>query len=97
MQEHIRLESTQTQTINVVLELGQTVEEVTVSGEAPLVETSQGRVSGLIEGKQVDSLPLMGRNFFSLVVLTPGVVGRATGGGQAYTQSNWISTTTSSA
>ena len=30
----------------------------------------------------------MGRNFFSLVVLTPGVIGRATGGGQAYAQSN---------
>jgi Carboxypeptidase regulatory-like domain/TonB dependent receptor len=87
VQEHIRLEAAQTQTINIVLEVGQTAEEVTVSGQSPLVETSQGRVSGLIEGKQVDSLPLMGRNFFSLVVLTPGVVGRATGGGQAYAQS----------
>ena len=59
-----------------------------VRAEVPLVETAQGRVSGLIEQTQVENLPLMGRNFFSLVVLTPGVIGRATGGGQAYAQSN---------
>ena len=55
---------------------------------APLVETAQGRVSGLIEESQVKDLPLVGRNFFNLVVLTPGVTGRATGGTQAYAQSN---------
>jgi hypothetical protein len=86
--EHVRLESTQTRAVNVALEMGTAgSEEVTVTGEAPLVETSQARVSGLIQENQVKDLPLMGRNFFSLVVLTPGVTGRATGGGQAYAQS----------
>jgi len=85
--EHIRLESTQTRAVNVELELGTAnAEEVTVTGEAPLVETSQARVSGLIQESQVKDLPLMGRNFFGLVVLTPGVTGKATGGGQAYAQ-----------
>ena len=71
------------------LEVGSAgAEEVTVTAEAPLVETSQGRVSGLIEEDQVKDLPLIGRNFFNLVVLTPGVTGRATGGGQAYAQAN---------
>jgi hypothetical protein len=87
--EHVRLESTQTRAVNVALEVGNAgSEEVTVTAEAPLVETSQGRVSGLIQEDQVKDLPLIGRNFFNLVVLTPGVVGRATGGGQAYAQSN---------
>ena len=63
-------------------------EEVTVTADAPLVETSQGRVSGLIEEDQVKDLPLIGRNFYNLVVLTPGVTGRATGGGQSYAQAN---------
>ena len=45
-------------------------------------------MSGLIQEDQIKDLPLIGRNFFNLVVLTPGVVGRATGGGQAYAQSN---------
>jgi hypothetical protein len=87
--EHIRLESTQTRAVNATLEVGSAgSEEVTVTAEAPLVETSQGRVSGLIEGTQIQDLPLIGRNFFNLVVLTPGVTGRATGGGQAYAQAN---------
>jgi hypothetical protein len=88
VQEHIVLPAAETKTVNVTLELGATAEEVTVTGEAPLVETAQGRVSGLIDQNQVESLPLMGRNFYSLVVLTPGVVGKGTGGGQAYAQSN---------
>ena len=61
---------------------------MTVQAAAPLIETSQGRVSGLIEENQLKDLPLSGRNFFNLVVLTPGVLGRATGGTQAYAQSS---------
>jgi Carboxypeptidase regulatory-like domain len=87
--EHVRLESTQIRAVNIALEMGSAnAEEVTVTAEAPLVETSQARVSGLIQESQVKDLPLIGRNFFNLVVLTPGVTGRATGGGQAYAQSN---------
>ncbi len=88
VQEHVRLQVAETKTINVTLETGQVQEEVTVSATAPLVETSQGRISGVIEENQVKDLPLLGRNFFNLVVLTPGVTGRAAGGGQAYAQSN---------
>ena len=85
----MRLESTQTRAVNVTLEVGSaTAEEVNVTAEAPLVETSQARVSRLIEEQQVKDLPLVGRNFFNLVVLTPGVTGRVTGGTQSYAQSN---------
>jgi hypothetical protein len=88
VQEHIRLQAAETKTINLALEVGATEEQVTVRAETPLVETAQGRVSGLIDESQVKDLPLVGRNFFNLVVLTPGVTGRATGGTQAYAQSN---------
>ena len=85
--EHIRLQAAQTRTVNVALELGAAgAEEVTVTAEAPLVETAEGRVSGLIEENQVKDIPLIGRNFFNLVVLTPGVTGLASGGGNAYAQ-----------
>ncbi len=87
--EHVRLESTQTRAVNVTLEMGNaTAEEVNVTAEAPLVETSQARVSRLIEEQQVKELPLVGRNFFNLVVLTPGVTGKVTGGSQSYAQAN---------
>jgi len=84
----IRLATAEIQTLNVKLEVGNTSENVTVTGQAALVETAEGRVSGLITESQVKDLPLVGRNFFNLVVLTPGVSGRASGGGQAYAQSN---------
>jgi hypothetical protein len=88
VQEHLQVGAAETKTLNASLAIGSASEEVVVRAEVPLVETAQGRVSGLIEQTQVENLPLMGRNFFSLVVLTPGVIGRATGGGQAYAQSN---------
>jgi Carboxypeptidase regulatory-like domain/TonB dependent receptor len=88
IQEHIRLQVAETRTINLTMDVGQTQEEVTVQAAAPLIETSQGRVSGVIEENQMKDLPLSGRNFFNLVVLTPGVLGRATGGTQAYAQSS---------
>ena len=45
VQEHIVLPSAETRTVNVTLASGQVVEEVTVSGQTPLIETAQGRVS----------------------------------------------------
>jgi hypothetical protein len=41
----------------------------------------------VIEGQKLAHLPLVGRNFYSLVVLTPGVTGLPTGGTNAYSQS----------
>ena len=56
--EHVRLESTQIRAVNVQLEMGAAdSEEVTVTADAPLVETTQARVSGLIQENQVQDLP----------------------------------------
>jgi hypothetical protein len=88
VQEHIRVQVAETRTINLALELGTTETEVTVQAEAQAIETSQGRVSGLIQDNQIRNLPLSGRNFYTLVVLTPGVTGVASGGGQAYAQAS---------
>jgi hypothetical protein len=82
-----RVQVGETRTINVKLEVGAQATVVSVTGEAPLVEASEGRVSAVIEGQKLADLPLVGRNFYSLVVLTPGVTGLPTGGTQAYSQS----------
>ena len=86
VQERVTLEVAQTTTLNIQLELGQTTETVSVTSEAPLIETGEAKVSGQIEEREVADLPLVGRNFMTLVVLTPGVVGLPSGGGQAYAQ-----------
>ncbi len=86
VQERLTLEVAQTTTLNIELELGATTETVSVTSEAPLIETGEAQVSGQIEEMEVADLPLVGRNFMTLVVLTPGVVGLPSGGGQAYAQ-----------
>lgn len=86
LQQNIRLEAKQTKAVNVTLELGVTTTEVTVAGAPPPVETSEARVSAQINERRVANLPMVARNFYSLVVLTAGIVGLPAGGGQAYAQ-----------
>jgi hypothetical protein len=84
--ENVLLQNDQTKTFNLPLKLGTSATQVTVTGEVPLVETGEAKVSGHIDEKEVANLPLVGRNFMTLVVLTPGVTGLPSGGGQAYAQ-----------
>ena len=86
IQERVTLEVAQTTTLNISLEIGQATTTVSVTSEAPLIETGEAKVSGQIEEREVADLPLVGRNFMTLVVLTAGVVGLPSGGGQAYAQ-----------
>ena len=58
---------------NSTLQIGAVAESVSVTAEAPLVETTSGSLSGLIEAKQIQELPLNGRNITELALLEPGV------------------------
>ena len=68
--------------VNFTLQVGQITEEVVVTGEAPLVNTTTGEVSGLVDQKTISELPLNGRDLMQLMTLEPGVGfvrGRTTG------------------
>ena len=60
--------------INFTLPIGAVSETVTVQGGAPLINTESGSVSTVIDRNFVESLPLNGRSFNTLLQLTPGVV-----------------------
>jgi hypothetical protein len=60
--------------INFRLPLGAVSEIVTVQGGSPLITTQSGSVSTVIDRQFVDSLPMNGRSFNTLLQLTPGVV-----------------------
>jgi Carboxypeptidase regulatory-like domain/TonB-dependent Receptor Plug Domain len=60
--------------INFTLPIGARSETVTVEGGAPLVNAESGSVSTVIGQNLVESLPLNGRSFNTLLQLTPGVV-----------------------
>jgi len=55
------------------LEIGQTTETVVVSSETPAINTTDYKVDGVVNRKQIDNLPLNGRNFMQLAMLEPGV------------------------
>ncbi len=59
--------------VNVVLQIGEQQEKVTVTAEAPIIQTETSSNGDVIEGRQVTELPLRDRNFTSLALLTPGV------------------------
>src|SRR5215472_2651762 len=58
--------------VDLTLEVGANAEQVTVSEEAPLVNTTTSSTSGLITEQQVKELPLNGRSFDQLLTLNPG-------------------------
>jgi len=60
--------------INFEMPLGAASETVTVEAGAPLVNTESGAVSTVIDRALVDNLPLNGRSFQTLIMLTPGAV-----------------------
>ena len=60
--------------INFTLPLGAISEIVTIEGGAPLVNTESASVGTVIDRQFVESLPLNGRSFNTLLQLTPGVV-----------------------
>ena len=81
---------TSTQTVIFQLSPAGTSTTVQVTGAAPLIDTSDATIGATIEGKQVTELPLNGRNFTQLALLSPGVTrgaygDQASGGGSSNT------------
>ena len=60
-------------TINFALTVGSQGTVITVQGEAAQLEVSNSNLGTVIATKQVNDLPLNGRNFTQLLALTPGV------------------------
>ena len=63
----------QTATIDVALSVGSQKDVVTVVAEAEQLQVSTADLGTVISTKQVNDLPLNGRNFTQLLSLTPGV------------------------
>lgn len=61
--------------VDIVLQIGQISESVTVSGSAQLLEANTSTLSSVIENKKIIDLPMNGRNVFTLAALSPGVYG----------------------
>jgi len=68
-------------TIDVPLAIGSSQETITVTADAPVLESASSQTSTTVNEQAVASLPINGRNFLDFTVLTPGVVRDPTRGG----------------
>ncbi len=60
--------------VDFELQIGSVSQQITVSGEAPLVESTNATVGDLVSEKTMREIPLNGRSFTDLTELQPGVV-----------------------
>ena len=70
----IKLDVGQEALVNLRLEVGEVVQQIVVSEEAPVVNTTTAPVSGLVGEREIKDLPLNGRGFDSLITLNPGTI-----------------------
>ena len=73
VREGLDLAVGQTISLNVVLGITQVEQVVSVSADAPILESGRVENSTYLDQRSVRDLPNNGRNFLSLVTLTPGV------------------------
>ena len=81
--QNVEVQVNGTTHLDIKLEIGATSQEVTVTGAAPLVETSNATLGNVVNEESVVDLPLNGRNFAQLGTLIPGVVAAPSGLGGA--------------
>lgn len=73
LERNVTVETGATTTVNLTLQVGELSEQVTVDTAAPLLNYEHHQVGGLVSRRQIENLPLNGRNFLELAKLEPGV------------------------
>ncbi len=73
VREGIQLTVGATVNLALTLRISGTEDEIVVTGEAPLVETTEAASSVRIDRATIDGIPNNGRNFLEFTRLTPGV------------------------
>ena len=69
----VRVEVGKTQSVDVQLQVGGIEQEVTVTAESPLVDTTTKQLGGSIATQELSDTPSLNRNFTSYLSLLPGI------------------------
>lgn len=75
VQEGIVLQVQQQARVDITLALGAVTESVMVSADAPVIESTTSSLGKVVDNRRIRDLPLNTRNVYSLIFLTPGVIG----------------------
>ncbi|HWQ57312.1 MAG TPA: carboxypeptidase regulatory-like domain-containing protein [Bryobacteraceae bacterium] len=86
VQTGIVLDINRTALVDAALEIGAVTESVSVTADAPLVNTSDAVIGRTVENAEIVNLPLVNRDVYSLLNLTPGVESSESGNAFGYTE-----------
>src|SRR6202140_2347225 len=86
---NIQIEVATDLSVDLSLPAGDVKETVIVNEEVPLLDTTSSTLGGTLSNKEINDLPLNGRNYENLLQLRPGVM-RYPGGGFSTTSTNGL-------
>jgi hypothetical protein len=69
----VQVNVSETVTSDFDVRIAQMSENITVTADSPLVDTTSSAVGGVVDVRRVENLPLNGRQFANLAVTIPGV------------------------
>jgi hypothetical protein len=72
LQEGVHLELGVTQRVDLVMKVGTTTQEITVTGNIVKVQTDESVLATVITGTQISAINLNGREWIALATLVPG-------------------------
>ncbi len=94
--DDLRLEVGQVRALDVVLPVGSVTSEVEVQADAIALDTRTAEIGAAVTGRQIQAIPLNGRNWASMMAFAPGAVNTGEGGqgnirffGRARDDNNW--------
>ena len=73
IRDGILLETGETTTVDVAMEIGAITESIEVTAESPLLRTETGALGTSVNTRVVNELPLIGRNPYVFLTLSPGI------------------------
>ncbi|MGA9145472.1 MAG: carboxypeptidase-like regulatory domain-containing protein, partial [Candidatus Acidiferrales bacterium] len=80
----VRVDIAAERRVDASLKPGQISQQVIVEGETlPQVDTTSDTLGGTIENRQIEDLPINGRDYTKLLIMVPGAVGEPNGGGDS--------------
>jgi hypothetical protein len=77
VKENIELLVGQHVVLNLRMDVSSVAETVTVTGDAPLVDLTRSQLGGNIDPRQMQDVPVNGRNWLELSALAPGARGNS--------------------
>lgn len=83
IRQNVHLDVNQSVTLDFKLEVSSSSQNIVVTGAAPLLNTTSSTLSNVIDHEATVELPLNGREFTQLAILTPGAAPISTDGQQS--------------